>query len=129
MGYKVIATLTLAGLLCAVAAAPGKAGEITGEDVIHLIIEENRADLEEVYRAAFGDSGAGSGLLTFAVTINAEGKIEGIATTEDTIGDEEFEDAVREEVRGWEFTPSLWGKTWYIELDFNPAAGIYGVEP
>lgn len=126
--------LSLTFLLIAAVAAPAAAGlldALTGAlswtVELAVLLAQKQPRLKQIYLSHFGADGP-SGTLHPNLTIAADGAVTAVSVEADTIGDDAFAEAVREEILTWEMPASTWNMELGFDLEFDPARDLYGVD-
>lgn len=130
MKTKLAIVAVLSAALVAPAAAgfaEALAGALGWTVELAVILASHQPRLKEMYLDHFGPNGP-SGVIHPTLTVVAGGGVTDVKIESDTLGDEAFAEAIRNEVGTWKMPESAANMTLGFDLTFDPEQGIYGVE-
>ncbi len=93
-----------------------------------VFLAEQQPELERVYKTYYGDPGTAAGVMTLHLNIAANGSISNAWITESTFGNAAFENATAAAAETWTAPESIRGMELSYLLEYDPAAGIYGID-
>ncbi|UCE27010.1 MAG: hypothetical protein JSW52_11785 [Candidatus Coatesbacteria bacterium] len=114
------------GFFDALATGITTAVEWTAE--LALFLAEQQPELERVYKTYHGDPGTTSGTMTLHLNIAVDGSIPDAWITESTFGNVAFENATAAAAKTWTAPESIRGMELSYLLEYDPSAGIYGID-
>jgi hypothetical protein len=93
-----------------------------------VFLAEQQPELERVYKTHYGDPGTTAGTMKLHLNIAADGSIPDAWITESTFGNTAFENATAAAAETWTAPESIRGMELSYLLEYDPAAGIYGID-
>jgi len=102
------------------------AAEWTAE--LAVFLAEQQPELERVYKTYYGDPGTTAGTMVLHLDIAADGAVTAAWITESTFGNAAFENATAAAAETWTAPEKLRGTELSYLLEYDPGAGIYGID-
>jgi hypothetical protein len=93
-----------------------------------VFLADQQPELERIYKIYYGDPGSTAGTMSLHLNIADDGTIPDAWTTESTFGNPPFENATADAATTWTAPEKIRGMELSYTLEYDPAAGIYGLD-